>query len=141
MDIFVGQDAESLGLPMKLQGNKKSRCTFKYEFCSLICPTISCHAPKHFFCPLRTMSLSSYKFHAMVGLQLKNKTTNPNLSSYDDMLHTSTICHDVMKKCVVQICAMKICQQHRQTLSCAWQAELLLPLHIRHDVFQSIKHV
>lgn len=41
MDIFVGQDAESLGLPIKVQENKQSRRTFKYEFWFLICPTIS----------------------------------------------------------------------------------------------------
>ena len=65
--------------------------------------------------------------------------TTKHLSSV--MLHTSRTFHDVMKECVAQIGSMKICQHHRQTLSCAWKAELLLPLHIRHGVFQSIKHV
>lgn len=93
------------------------------------------------------MSLSSHKFyHAIVysskterQIQIWARMTTKHLSSV--MLHTSTIFHDVMKECVVQIGSMKICQQHWQTLSCAWKAEILLPLHIRHGVFQSIKHV
>ena len=107
----------------ELQENKQSRCTFKYEFWFLICPTISCRAPnipKSFFLPAANNVIVRHKFHHAIVYSWKTeqqiqtwaRMTTKHLSSV--MLHTSTIFHASWRKCVVQIGSMKICQQHWQ---------------------------